>query len=257
MAGPLEEPPAVDVVVHTAGTVTDWRPPGAGGPSDVDLLRRVLATFPDARLVHVSTASVYDPYRPTVAAVESQAPVRRYSTRYAREKADAERLLAGRADTVVLRPRAVYGPGDRTVLPRFLAAIRGTTLWVPGPATTRQSLTSIGNMTAATLAACHAAATGVFNVTDAEPVILADALTDVLAELRLPVRIRSVPVAPAIALATAAELVHRCVHSPRPPRLTRYAIAQVAVERTLDISAARARLGYRPTPTSFRGARHW
>lgn len=29
------------------------------------------------------------------------------------------------------------------------------------------------------------------------------------------------------------------------------------MERTLDLSAARTRLGYRPTPTTLDGAEHW
>jgi nucleoside-diphosphate-sugar epimerase len=254
--GSLAEPPEVDVVVHTAATVTDWSQ-GDSGPSDVDQLGRVLATFPAARLVHISTASVYDPYRPTIAAVESQAPVTRYSTAYAEQKAAAERLLAGRPATVILRPRAIYGAGDRTVLPRLLAAMRGGALWLPGGGAVRQSLTSIENMVTATMAACVAPATGVFNVTDAEPVMLVDALEEVLARRGERARIRSVPVDAAMALAAVLEAAYRLRRSPTPPRLTRYAVSQVAVERTLDITAARSVLGYRPAPTSFVGVERW
>jgi nucleoside-diphosphate-sugar epimerase len=251
------EPSDVDVVVHAAATVTDWalRP----GPSDVELLRRVLAAFPDARLVHLSTASVYDPYRPTVMATEDLAPVSRYGTHYATQKAAAERLLAGRPGTVVMRPRAVYGPGDRTVLPRLLAALRGDTLWLPGGGRALQSLTSISNLVSAVLLACSSSVEGAVNVTDAQPVVLADALTEVLAERGLAgrVRVRPVPVGVAVAAATLAEAAYRLARSPTPPRLTRYAVGQVAVERTLDITAAKTRLGYRPAPTSFTGAAHW
>jgi nucleoside-diphosphate-sugar epimerase len=250
---------AVDVVVHAAATVTDWTPPGRRGPSEVDQLRHVLAAFPDARLVHISTASVYDPYRPTVMAYEDLAPVNRYSTVYATQKAAAERSLADRPGTVVLRPRAVYGPGDRTVLPRLLAALRGGNLWLPGGGAVRQSLTSIDNLVSAVLLACASCVEGIFNVTDAAPITLADALNEVLAERGLAggVRIRPVPVGVAVAAATMAELAYRLARSPTPPRLTRYAISQVAVERTLDITAARTRLGYRPSPTSFGGAATW
>src|SRR5437879_9182362 len=40
---------------------------------------------------------------------------RSYRSAYAAAKADAERILQGRPDTVILRPHAVYGPGDRTL----------------------------------------------------------------------------------------------------------------------------------------------
>lgn len=58
-------------------------------------------------------------------------------------------------------------------------------------------------------------------------------------------------------LAAVAETVYRLLRSPRPPRLTRYAISHLAMERTLDISAAVRTLGYRPAPTSFAGAADW
>jgi nucleoside-diphosphate-sugar epimerase len=252
-AGPLPEPSDVDVVVHTAATVSDWTP----GPPDVDLLRNLLVTFPHTRLVHISTASVYDPSRPTVMATEEQAPAACYPTRYATEKAAAERYLSDRTAAVILRPRAVYGPGDRTVLPRLLSAVRGGTLWLPGPGTQRQSLTHIDNMTAAVLLACAASGGGVFNITDAEPVILLDVLRELLAGRGIRARIRRLPPAPATALAATSEWAYRLVRSPTPPRLTRYALSQVAVERTLDITAARTHMGYRPTPTTLDQAGLW
>ena len=43
----------------------------------------------------------------------------------------------------------------------------------------------------------------------------------------------------------------------RRPRLTRYAVSQLGMERTLDLTAARERLGYRPAPTSLAGAETW
>jgi hypothetical protein len=41
------------------------------------------------------------------------------------------------------------------------------------------------------------------------------------------------------------------------PRITRYAVSQLGLERTFDLTAARTHLDYRPTPTSLDGAEHW
>jgi 2-alkyl-3-oxoalkanoate reductase len=257
-AGPLTDAPPVDVVVHAAAAVTDWGPAAPVWRANVEGTRNVLASFPRARFVHISTASVYDPFVPTVRAPESVAPVTRYLTAYGASKAAAERLLAGRPDTVVLRPHAVYGPGDPTLLPRLLCAIRGRTLVLPGDGRTRHTLTAVGTLVDAALRACdRTAPPGVYNVGDAEPVALVEAVSAVLAERGLDIGIRFVPVGPAWALAALTERAARMARRTTPPRLTRYAVSHLGYERTLDLTAARTRLGLHPAPTSFAGAADW
>ncbi len=252
--GPLPAPPVVDAVVHAAAAVTDGTAPGPVWRANLLGTRHVAASFPGARLVHVSTASVYDPFVPTVRAVESAAPVTRYATPYEASKAAAERLLAGRPDTVVLRPHAVYGPGDPTLLPRLLAAVRGRSLILPGDGRARHTLTAIGTLVdAALLAADPAAPPGTYNVGDAEPVVLGETVRALLAERGVDVRVRHLPLRPALAVAMSAELVARS----GPPRLTRYAVRHLGHERTLDLTAARERLGLVPGPTSVTGAGTW
>jgi nucleoside-diphosphate-sugar epimerase len=260
-AGPLEDTPRVDAVVHCAGTVTDWGRAGEFFATNLRGTVNALASFPGTRFVHVSTASVYDPYRPTVMATEGQAPVRRYVNAYGASKAAAERAVlaaaAGRP-AIVLRPHAVYGPGDTTLLPRVLSGVRGRILPAVGDGTQLISLTSVGNLVRACASALRAPVrAGVFNITDAEPVTLDDALSALLDERGLDVRPAYVPLRAAWPLASAIEGACLLAGTPRPPRLTRYAVGHLAVERTLDISRARARLGFVPSTTSFTGAALW
>ncbi|MGK5553246.1 NAD-dependent epimerase/dehydratase family protein [Actinomadura kijaniata] len=257
--GPLAGAPPVDAVIHCAGSVTDWGPAAGLFATNVTGTRNALASFPGARFVHVSTASVYDPFRPTVMAAEHEAPVARYLNAYGASKAAAERaVLAARRDAIVLRPHAVYGPGDTTLLPRVLAAVRGPLLVAVGTGRQPISLTSVANLTAACLlAATGPVASGVFNVTDAEPVVLDDAFRALLAERGVRARPVYLPYRAARPLAAAVEGAFLLAGSASPPRLTRYAISHLAVERTLDITAAREALGYEPEETSFAGAAGW
>lgn len=258
--GPLVDAPVVDAVVHCAGSVTDW------GPRDVmlrvnrDGTRNVLASFPAARFVHVSTASVYDPLVPTVNAREADAdigPRPRHRDAYGLSKALAEHVVRStRPDAVVLRPHAVYGPGDTTLLPRLLDAVRGGRLFAVGTGRQLLSLTSVGNLAAACLlAATVADVSGTFNVTDAEPLTLDEALRLFLEARGVVATPRYIPRGVALPLAALAESVARVTR--RPPRLTRYAVRHLALERTFDLTAARSRLGYDPAPTSFAGADGW
>ncbi|NEA26460.1 NAD-dependent epimerase/dehydratase family protein [Actinomadura bangladeshensis] len=255
--GPLQDAPRVDAVVHCAGSVTDWGPARTLFAANLTGTRNALAAFPDARFVHVSTASVYDPFRPSVMAREDEAPVSRYMNAYGASKAAAERLALERG-AIVLRPHAVYGPGDTTLLPRVLSAVRGPLLPAVGTGRQRISLTSIGNLVqACLLAAAGPVASGVFNIADAAPVVIDDAFREILRERRVEARPVYLPAAVARPLAAAAEGAFLLARRPEPPRLTRYAISHLAVERTLDIEAARKTLGFDPHETTFAGAADW
>jgi 2-alkyl-3-oxoalkanoate reductase len=190
-------------------------------------------------------------------ATEDEAPVTRYLNAYGASKAAAERLVL-RRDAIVLRPHAVYGPGDTTLLPRVLSAVRGPVLPAVGTGRQRISLTSIANLVqACLLAATGPVASGVFNIADAAPVLLDDAFRAILAERGIAARPVYIPAGVARPLAAVAEGAFLLARRPDPPRLTRYAISHLAVDRTLDITAARSVLGYEPHATSFTGAAAW
>jgi nucleoside-diphosphate-sugar epimerase len=139
-----------------------------------------------------------------------------------------------------------------------LSGVRGRVLPAVGDGAQLISLTSVSNLVRACVSALRASVrAGVFNITDAEPVALDDALRALLAERGLDVRPVYVPLRAAWPLASAIEGVCLLAGTPRPPRLTRYAVGHLAVERTLDISRAGAELGFAPSSTSFTGAAMW
>jgi len=310
-SGRLAQAPEVDVVVHAAARVGEHGRSSDFARANVAGTAAVLESFPGARLVHVSSASVYDPFVPTVQGREGEAPVWRYLGRYAASKAAAERYLLARAHragggVVILRPHAVYGPGDTTLLPRIESAVRGRRLVIAGDGRTLQSLTHIENLLAAVRAAAQldvrelvvprfgtdpfgtdppgtdpsgtdprgtdppgtdalgaGPAAIVANVADAHPVVLRDVLLELLARRGRPdVEVIGVPLPVASTLARVAELAawldpRGPGTPPREPRLSRYAISHLALERTLDLSVLRHRLGVDPAPTDLTGAEHW
>lgn len=84
-----------------------------------------------------------------------------------------------------------------------------------------------------------------------------DAFREILRERGVRARPVYLPAAVARPLAALAEGAFLLANRPEPPRITRYAISHLAVERTLDITAAREVLGYDPRPTTFAGAAGW
>ena len=242
-----------DAVVHSAALADDWAPEGEAMLANRIGTRNVVASFPAARIVHISTSSVYDAFTPNVRVREDEGPADRFLSTYAESKAAAETELD--ADAVILRPHAVYGPGDTTLLPRILAGIRGRRLVLPEGAAVSHTLTHIDNLVDA-VELSLTGPSGTYNIGDDTDVLLSAVLTEFLHRRgRMDVALASIPYRAAFAAAAALETLHRAVGG--RPRLTRYAVSQLGLERTLDLTAARERLGYDPRPTSLAGAEQW
>ncbi|MFT4283827.1 MAG: NAD(P)-dependent oxidoreductase [Protaetiibacter sp.] len=251
--GPLRGDRDFEAVVHCAALADDWAPLAEAMRVNRAGTRNVVASFPGARIVHLSTSSVYDAFTPTVMAREDEAPVNRFLSSYSESKTFAEFEVMG-TDAVILRPHAVYGPGDTTLLPRVLAAVRHGRLVLPEGARVPHSLTHVDHLVEAVRLALRGPA-GVYNVADAEPVVLAELLGEFLARRGVRARIVRMPYSAALRAAGVAEAPAR-IRGGRP-RVTRYAVSQLGLERTLDLTAARERLGYAPALTTLAGAEQW
>jgi nucleoside-diphosphate-sugar epimerase len=250
-AAPSAPAVAVDAVVHCAAHVGDWGPEAAYRAVNVDGTRAVLARFPGARGVHVSTSSVYSDGVPTVRVREDAPTGRCAHSPYARTKAEAERVvLAEGSRAVVLRPHIVYGPGDSTLLPRVLAARRLGALPVPGDGRNRVSATHVDNLVhAVERALATPGAYGAFNVADGVEANVNDLLRTLLRRYGVPTRLVHVPRAAAWRAAALCEGAWRTLGAlgvRGAPPLTRYAVGHLAAHHTLDTARARDLLGYAP-----------
>ena len=239
-----------DAIVHSAALADDWAPRSRAMLVNQLGTRHVVASFPGTRIVHLSTASVYDAFAPNIKVREDAAPVARFLSTYAESKSAAEAELSG-TDAIILRPHAVYGPGDTTLLPRIMAGIRGHRLTLPEGAAVSHTLTHVDNLVDAVILSLTGEP-GVYNIGDDTDVLLSAVLKEFLVRRGRPdASIRSIPYSTAYRAAAVLEKL------PGRPRVTRYAVSQLGRERTLDLTAARTRLGYNPRPTSLSGAEHW
>lgn len=254
-SGPLADPPQVDVVVHAAAHVDEWDPWPVHRAVTVAGTGAVLATWPGARVVLVSSCSVYPlraPRRPRHHFTEDVAPSRRPLSAYSRAKAAQERLVLDREGSVVLRPHAVHGPGDPTLLPRLARARRGGRLVCPGGPDTLVHLTDVRLVAQAVAAACEIpCGTAVLNVADAVPLRLATVAAGVGAANRWPERPLFTGSLAAWTAALALEGPARLLRVSTPPLLTAYAVSHLAVSRVFDTTLLRERLGVEPGPTDL------
>ncbi|MFF1414789.1 NAD-dependent epimerase/dehydratase family protein [Streptomyces sp. NPDC058289] len=232
-----------DLVVHCAAAVGD---PAPGSPAEAVMhavnvtgTERLLRAAGGRPVVWVSSASVYDPRRDR-RLVREDHPRTGHLNAYGRTKAAGE-ALALAAGSVVLRPRAVYGPGDTQLLPRLLSRVHAGTLFLPGP-DVPLSLTAVENLAGACLAAPEWPQ-GAYNIADARPYRRDAAVREVLRAHGVRARVRHLP-AP---LARAAASISQSLSSGEPA-LSRYAVDQLAHPVVLDLSRARAQ-GWNPSRT--------
>jgi nucleoside-diphosphate-sugar epimerase len=250
-----------ELAFHAAAKVEDWGDPADFERINVRGTQNVIDACRDAevrRLVHVGTEAALMAGQPLVN-VNEDAPLRPDSAAlYSSSKAKAEQLVrAANGDgleTVVVRPRFVWGRGDPTLLPALTEMVRsGRFRWVGGgeqlTATTHVDNTVEGLW----LAATRAPAGGVYFVTDGEPVVFREFVSRMLAARGVTAPDKSVPAGAARAAAAAAERIWRVLRRPGSPPLTRFAVWVSSQECTIDISRAERELGYRPVTSREEG----
>lgn len=250
-----------DTAFHAAAALGDWGDPAEFERINVGGTANVIAACRAARvrrLVHVGTEAALMAGEPLVN-VNEDAPLRPDSPAlYSATKAKAElRVRAANRDgleTVVVRPRFVWGRGDTTLLPALTAMVRsGRFRWIGGgnhlTATTHVDNTVEGLW----LGATKAPGGGVWFVTDGEPVVFRDFVSRMLETQGLTPPEGSLPPAVARVAAPASERVWRVLGRGGHPPLTRFAMWIGSQECTIDISRAERDLGYRPVKSREEG----
>ncbi len=250
LSRPFSLPLRPDVVIHAAALASPWgtraqfeRHNVQATANVIDFCRRNGCP----RLVYVSSSSVF--YREAHQfGLDEDSPIGPgFVNAYARSKFAGEQLLRDYpGEHVVLRPRAVFGPGDTVLFPRVIAAARRGAL----PRFVGQAQPVIGDLIYIDALSdyLHAAALRpqlqpAYNLTNAQPVDLQRLLLDVLTRLQLPLPRREVNVATALRLASGLEWLYRTLHLPGEPPITRFGVGVFAYSKTFDVRRALADLG--------------
>lgn len=206
------------------------------------------------RFVHVGTEAAHFDMQPLIEVDESEPLRPDSSVRYSATKARAELLVRGgngaELETVVVRPRLVWGADDATMLPGIAAAVEaGRFRWVDG-GRHRTSTTHIDNTVHGLRLAAERGRPGdAYFVTDGEPVVFREFITELLATRGVTPPDRNAPKALLRAAAIGCEAAWHHLPLPGDPPVTRMAYFLIANEVTIDTGKARRELGYEPVKT--------
>ena len=247
------------VVFHTAGKVTDWAPRHEFFRANVTGTANVVSACRSAgvrRLVHVSSLTVLGLPRSGETVTEDTPPAHSVDDAYSQSKMEGERLVlaadgVGGLSTTVVRPGAIWGKGDVTIVPRIVALLRQRRMVLVGSGANVIGLVHVDNMAEALLLAAQApaAAGQVYHVTDGEEITAREAIDALAAAAGVPPPRVALPFAVVFSVAALVEVAARLSGRTSPPALTRYGVRFVACDNRYDISKARRELGYRPSVT--------
>jgi nucleoside-diphosphate-sugar epimerase len=250
-----------DVVIHCAAYVSQWGTREQFWTANVQGTEQLLQSARQAgvgRFIFLGTEAVGF-YGQDMREIDENYP---YAARtpflYSESKAAAERLLlaanAPGFETLSIRPRLVWGPGDQTILPVLAKMVKsGQFVWLDhGRA--RTSTTHVANVAhAVELALMHGRGGQAYFVTDDSTTTYREFLTALLQTQGLTPPDRSLPGWAARALASVVEGSWRLLGRKGEPPLTRFAAAMLSRECTIRIDKIRQELQYAPLITQQQG----
>lgn len=246
----------VTAVVHCAAKVGDWGPIEDYRRVNVDALQNLLDAAAETpsfrRFIHISSLGVYEA-RDHYGTDEFEPPCTAGIDGYTVTKAQAELLVRewireSDFPAVILRPGFIYGPRDRTVLPRLLGKLKSGAVKFLGTGEQLMNNTSVHNLVDAIFQAFDRddVLGECFNVTDGRLVSKREFMRVIAEAAGYPVPARSVPLPLARVLASLMESTWRLLKKQEAPLLSSARIKFLGLNLDFCIDKAKAELGYEP-----------
>lgn len=250
LSRPFDLPFVPDVVLHAAARAAPWGTAADYERDNVEATRQVIdfcrRQARPPRLIYVSSSSVFYRSGPQLGLTEDSPIGPRFVNRYAATKYAGELLLRDYAGPwLIVRPRAVFGPGDTVLFPRLLAAARAGKLPLfTGAPPAVGDLIYIDTLVDYLLRAVERPAlSGAYNLTNAEPVEIQPLVLDLFARLGVPPPRRKLSIRTALWAAGVTEAVWKVLRRPGEPPITRFGVGVFAWSKTFDVRRALADLG--------------
>ncbi len=181
--------PEADLCIHTAALANDKANPddlyktNVCGTENVASAAKYFKTF-----IHISSSSVYaNSEYPVTEEMAGEKPAEKLSA-YGKSKwlAEAALIKIHENDSCfILRPRGIYGPGDKVLLPRLLKLVRNNKMIRAGSMNVKLSMTHFTNFAMAIESCMHAGKKGlhIYNVADDETYVLYRVIKKLLNEI--------------------------------------------------------------------------
>lgn len=243
-----------EVVFHSAAQVGIWDKHKIAYQVNVVGTENTLKAAQQAgvqKFVHVSTEAVLVDKRTTSLKNVDETVPRATNPLgfYPRTKGLAEEVVlqynTPEMPTVIMRPRFIWGRDDTTLLPEFIDRTKsGLLRWFNG-GNYRFSTCHVANACEGLILGAEKGRGGeIYFLTDGEPVIFREFISDMLRTQNVKPPKQSVPLGLMVGVAAVSEFLWNTFPLPGDPPATRMALKLVGIEVTLDDRKARRELGY-------------
>lgn len=252
----------IDAVIHSAAYVEQWGPFEDFWKVNVEGTAQLLDAARKAgvkRFIFIGTEAALF-YGQAMVDIDESYPYPKKNSPfpYSRTKAEAEKLVlkanSSEMQTLSLRPRLIWGPGDKTVLPVLLKMVAdGSFSWIDqGNALT--NTTHIYNLVhAIELSLSKGQGGRAYFITDDETFKFRNFLSSLLLTQKVTAPNRSIPGWLARFLARIIEGVWKSFRIQNEPPITRFSASIMSKDCTIKIDNAKKDLDYKPILTVSQG----
>ena len=237
-----------DVCIHAAALASDTDNYKNLILSNVEGTLNVVEAAKNCRLfIHISSSSVYQ--FKTQPVKEDEACIQSDLSDYGETKLLAEDIveleIPFHQKRLILRPRAIYGVGDRVLLPRLLSLVKGKFLLCPFKRNTQGSLTHVDNVGYAIelyIEQKNQPKLQIFNITDESPYLLRELAVECISAVE---KRKLVPLSLPDSLMKVFLFLNR--RSGISDMVSKPVLKSIGSNSILDISRIKQELKYRPS----------
>lgn len=256
----------IDYVIHTGALSSAW-----GAYDDfyhcnvegTEIIAGLCMENDVKRMVYISSPSVYCAKRDRLDIKEDEVDESNEMNYYIKTKIISEQRLRGLVEkglkVTILRPRALIGKGDPSLMPRLMRANKKIGIPLFNKGKNYVDVTCVENVAYACLLAMKkdVASGSVYNITNGEPHEFKEILEKFCVAASQKPKFLALPFPLIYGVASMLEWMNKTFHMKSEPVLTKYTVCTLAFSQTLCLDRARNELGYEPKLSLEEGVKNY
>ena len=252
-----------DVIIHCAAFAAPFGSKKKFFETNVQGTKNVFEAVKNSsvsRVIAISSASIFDGMKHEKPHLD-ETPDSKFRPKhsYGASKYDAELVCLNQPSDkwIGLRPRAVFGKGDQTLIPRLKKLIGKNHYKTIGTGEHLIDVTCLSNFIDAVCLAINAPKDSLgkfYNISNGDPRTFNSIMQTYTSKFSSSFKQRKIPYYPIFLLAHFNNVIANLIPGKKwEPRITPYGLRQVTTSLVLDISGAKEALGWTPKMTFEQG----